>query len=90
MQKTPINSLITDDDWDADAVLVLIVSTVLFFLAMTAYSVLVKGAAFDPATLGTGIAAVLGGGGFGYMTKRFGDKRHNDGGGDDGTGTSSS
>lgn len=86
LAKTNLNALITDGDWDPDVVLIVLVIVVLYMLGMDWFVVVKKGATFDPSALGTGIASVLGGGGLGYLAKRFGD-RHNQGGDTDGTDT---
>jgi hypothetical protein len=67
-----------------DIILVGIMVSILFILAMSAYVVIFKNASFDPSSIGEGIATTLGGGGFGYWTKRLGDKKQNQGGSDNG------
>ncbi len=66
-----LKSILTDDEWDADAVLIAIVFTVLFTCFLQYKSV----AVFDPEKFGQGIAYILGGGGLGYGLKRYSEKR---------------
>lgn len=64
-------SIITDDDWDTDGVLVAVIFTILFTCFLQWKSV----ANFDPEKFGQGIGYILGGGGLGYCAKRIAEKR---------------
>lgn len=66
-----LQSILTDDEWDADAVLIAIVFTVLF----TCYLQFKSISSFDPEKFGQGIGYILGGGGLGYGLKRYGERR---------------
>ncbi len=71
MRRNFINSLITDDEWDADIVLLAVVATVIFVCYLQYKQPADK---FDPEKFGQGVAYILGGGGLGYGLKRYGEK----------------
>ncbi len=68
-----LQSILTDDQWDADGVLLAILGTILF-MCWQQY-----GQPFDPEKFGQGIGYVLGGGGLGYCAKRIGEKKYGPG-----------
>jgi hypothetical protein len=65
-----LRSIFTDDQWDADGVLIATIGAVVFVCWMQ-YQ---HPENFDPEKVGQGIAYILGGGGLGYGVKRYGEK----------------
>lgn len=66
-----LKSLFTDADWDADVILVLLFIAVLSLIVLASITI----ERFDPVSFGSGVAAILGGGGVGYGARRFGDSQ---------------
>lgn len=67
-----LRSIFTDENWDADPVLICIVGAVIFDCVMTALKGVIN---FDAMGFGGSIATILGAGGAGYAVKRIGEKQ---------------
>jgi len=66
-----LKSIFTDDQWDADGVLIATILVTLF----TCYLQYKSMSTFDPEKFGQGVAYILSGGGLGYAAKRYSEKR---------------
>ncbi|MHB8602206.1 MAG: hypothetical protein ACYC9R_06175 [Nitrosotalea sp.] len=78
--KTALNSILTDDQWFYDPIIICIVSTVFLGCLLNAWDFFHNHVSFDFEKFGNGVAFILGAGGVGYGAKRFGERRNrNDG-----------
>ncbi|MHB8602267.1 MAG: hypothetical protein ACYC9R_06490 [Nitrosotalea sp.] len=78
--RTGLNSILTDDQWFYDPIIVCIVLGVLTGIGLNMWDVFHNHIQFDFEKFGNGVAFILGAGGVGYGAKRFGERRGRDDG----------